>query len=200
MTSSTRDTASSKRKLLDAAKGLMMSHGFESTGIQAILDAAGVTKSNFYYHFKSKEELCLAALEEISNQFFKECLLPTFGNRTISARARLESFAAIMLANMEKECCNKGCPFVNLSAELSDFMPSFRARIDRFYERYLEVLRAWYQDGVTSGEFRDDLAAETAAGIVLTTINGTILMCKLKKSTEPINQNIDALMTMMRKN
>ncbi len=61
MTSTVDTTAGSRQKLLDATVELMSSRGFEAMGINSILEAAGVSKSNFYYHFKSKEDLCLAA-------------------------------------------------------------------------------------------------------------------------------------------
>ena len=46
-----------KEKIVAEASQLIHTKGFNNTSVQDILDAASVTKSNFYYHFDSKEQL-----------------------------------------------------------------------------------------------------------------------------------------------
>ena len=41
----------------------MRRHGYGATGLQEILDVAGVPKGSFYHHFSSKEEFAAAVLE-----------------------------------------------------------------------------------------------------------------------------------------
>ena len=53
----------SKERLLASARELIHENGFQQTSVDEILKKSGVTKSNFYYHFKSKEELGLIILE-----------------------------------------------------------------------------------------------------------------------------------------
>jgi TetR/AcrR family transcriptional repressor of nem operon len=51
----------SKTKLLDAALHVIRAKGYAATTIDDICHKAGVTKGSFFYHFKSKDELALAA-------------------------------------------------------------------------------------------------------------------------------------------
>jgi TetR/AcrR family transcriptional repressor of nem operon len=51
----------SKTKLLDAALHVIRSKGYAATTIDDICHKAGVTKGSFFYHFKSKDELAIAA-------------------------------------------------------------------------------------------------------------------------------------------
>jgi TetR/AcrR family transcriptional regulator, transcriptional repressor for nem operon len=51
----------SKTKLLDAALNVIRAKGYTATRIEDICDAAGLTKGSFFHHFKSKEDLALAA-------------------------------------------------------------------------------------------------------------------------------------------
>jgi TetR/AcrR family transcriptional repressor of nem operon len=51
----------SKTRLLDAALHVIRAKGYSATTIDDICHAAGVTKGSFFHHFKSKEDLALAA-------------------------------------------------------------------------------------------------------------------------------------------
>ena len=57
---------SSKTKLLDAAMTVIRIKGYSATTVDDICHAAGVTKGSFFHHFKSKDELALAAAEHFS--------------------------------------------------------------------------------------------------------------------------------------
>jgi AcrR family transcriptional regulator len=54
--------AATKERILDAAEGLFMEHGFEATSLRAITAAATVNLAAVNYHFGSKEELFEAVL------------------------------------------------------------------------------------------------------------------------------------------
>src|SRR5437868_15137540 len=51
----------SKTKLMDAALQLIRTKGYAATTVDDICHKAGVTKGSFFHHFKSKDELALAA-------------------------------------------------------------------------------------------------------------------------------------------
>src|ERR1700678_683117 len=58
-------TASSTTRdyLIEVGLALMRKYGYGATGVQEILDAAGVPKGSFYHHFSSKEEFTAAVVE-----------------------------------------------------------------------------------------------------------------------------------------
>ena len=57
-----RSSAATKQKILDAAEGLFMEHGYEATSLRQITAGAGVNLAAVHYHFGSKEELFQAVL------------------------------------------------------------------------------------------------------------------------------------------
>ncbi len=191
------DTAKSRDKLIEATIELMSVRGFEPMGIQSILDAAGVSKSNFYYHFKSKEELCLAALDAMSEYFFREIVDPVLTNKSLSPKKRLEKYLKNTADMMESECCVKGCPFTNLASETSDYVPAFRERISQFFERYQQTLSDCFEEGVELGEFRSDISPHLASQIMLACMNGTMVLTKVHKKPQVMKENIRALMSML---
>ena len=50
-----------RSKLLDAAMAVIRGKGFAATSVDELCQAAGVTKGAFFHHFRSKEELGVAA-------------------------------------------------------------------------------------------------------------------------------------------
>lgn len=57
-----RGSAATKQKILDAAEGLFVEHGYEATTLRQITAGAGVNLAAVHYHFGSKEELFQAVL------------------------------------------------------------------------------------------------------------------------------------------
>lgn len=57
---------SSRDRILDAALRVIRSKGYNDTTIEDLCAAAGVTKGSFFHHFKSKEDLALAAADHFA--------------------------------------------------------------------------------------------------------------------------------------
>ena len=58
-----------EQAILDAAVELFSRHGFDGVSMRTIAIQAGVSKSNIYHHFKSKEELYLAIMQSSAERF-----------------------------------------------------------------------------------------------------------------------------------
>lgn len=187
----------SKSKLIDAAIELLSTKGFHSSGINEILELAKVTKSNFYYHFKSKEELCLEAFDVLAQGFIQKVLRLTILNSELTPLARFEHFFQQMIQILEVNFCQKGCPFVNLATETSDFYPAFRKKTDHFFHQYQQALESCYREGVECGEFREDLSPKQIAFFILSSINGSLVLVKTLKNTEVLKQNVEVLFTLI---
>lgn len=55
---------STRRAVLDTARRLFAERGYAGASLQDIADAAGVTKANVYYYFRTKDAILDALLEE----------------------------------------------------------------------------------------------------------------------------------------
>lgn len=54
----------SRRAILDAALPIFARHGYAAASLNQIIEASGLTKGGFYFHFPSKQALALAVLED----------------------------------------------------------------------------------------------------------------------------------------
>ena len=111
--------ATSRRDhLVETALELFNRHGFHATGIDKILADSGVAKMTLYKHFKSKDELILAALhrrdEQFRNRFMRD--VERAGG---SPRVRLLAVFDV-LGDWFKGRGFTGCTFINASAEFAD--------------------------------------------------------------------------------
>ncbi|KPM33051.1 Regulatory protein TetR [Croceitalea dokdonensis DOKDO 023] len=60
-----------KTRILDVAAKLFYTNGYNATGINEIIAKAEIAKATLYHHFKSKEAICLAYLEQRHSTFIK---------------------------------------------------------------------------------------------------------------------------------
>ena len=188
----------SKEKLLCATIELMMSRGYEGTGIHDILDKAQVTKSNFYYHFKSKEALCLEALERMIEAKINLLNHGLFQDQSLTPAQRFERFVQDRVKHFQEGGCRQGCPFVNLAAETSDFHPAFREKLDAYFADYMMIMAKWYQEGVSVGEFRQDLSADKVAQMVNSLVFGSMIAAKTHRSEQFILDNVSLVLTLLK--
>ena len=57
-----------KQELLKIAYGLFISRGYENTSVDDIIEAAGIAKGTYYYHFESKEQTLEAVIGMMIDQ------------------------------------------------------------------------------------------------------------------------------------
>ncbi|MES2978529.1 MAG: TetR/AcrR family transcriptional regulator [Pseudomonadota bacterium] len=66
---------SSRTKVLDAALQVIRTKGYTATSVEDICAVAGVTKGSFFHHFRSKDEMAIAAIEHwnaMTGGFFEQ--------------------------------------------------------------------------------------------------------------------------------
>ena len=111
--------AESKRdRLIDTALDLFCRNGFHATGIEQILAEAGVAKMTLYKHFKSKDELILAALRR-RDEKDRNWFMRAVERRARSPKRRLLAvFDAIDDWLSEKDFT--GCVYIGAAHEFGD--------------------------------------------------------------------------------
>ena len=87
------------RAILEAAERLFSDKGFDGTSINAVAEAAGVSKANVFHHFSTKEALYLAVLRRATDETHEALKEVTNGEGSLETRLRrfVKSQLALML-------------------------------------------------------------------------------------------------------
>ncbi len=183
-----------REKLISEATRVIRHRGFINTSINDLVAAAGVKKGSLYFHFPGKDELGLAVLERARErflEFFAESLQgPTPGEA-------MQNFFDAVVAYHKRQGFVGGCIFGNTALEMGDGNEHFRALVDRVFQemsaRFQEVLLAAQQ----SGQVRNDLSASVLADQVVMTLEGGIMLARLRKDERPLRQAFKTLETLL---
>ena len=109
-------TTTTRQRLVESAIRRFYRDGFRSVGIDQVLADVGISKTAFYKHFESKEDLMLAALEK-QNCWFQETFRTMIRERGgPTAIGQLSAVLDVAEFIIESDDFH-GCIFVNVTME-----------------------------------------------------------------------------------
>ena len=105
-----------REKIVTSADRLFYERGFEATSFADVAQAVGISRGNFYYHFKTKDEILDAIIERRIKD--RHDMLDGWVDSALSPQDCVASFIRILLINNEK-IRSFGCPVGTLFSELA---------------------------------------------------------------------------------
>ena len=129
---------STRERLVDAAAKRFYRDGFRNVGIDQIRADVGISKTAFYKHFESKDELMLAVLDMKNASL--QATLHGLSRMTAEAdaAARLRSLFDVVQQNIDSDDY-RGCLFVNVAMEFPlAHEPAHRAAAE--HKRAIETI------------------------------------------------------------
>jgi len=145
---SPRNPAETRQRILDAAGQLFYRDGVRPVAMDAVAEAADVTKRTLYYHFDSKNDLVIAYLGHMG-----ERLRASMGKAAARrAGGPLERLLGVFddLGVRLADARFRGCPFLNTAAELSG-----SERVRAAAVTYKEDMRRWLEGQLAELGARD---------------------------------------------
>ena len=144
--------SSGEQAILDAAIRLFSKHGFDGVSMRTIAQESGVSKSNIYHHFRSKEELYLAIMQ--SSAAWLSELVDTLAEGGGSFEQRLRVFVR---AHMEHLFAHAMTVRLLLREVFSGGEKWQRLLMDHVVGDIVRRLRAIFENGQAEGILRSDL-------------------------------------------
>ncbi len=173
-----------RERIVARAAELFNQHGYGGTGIAMVMEAAHLEKGGIYRHFASKEALALAAFDYAAN---------TVRRRMIDAVTSASSAPEVALAVVEvfrgyagNPPLAGGCPLLNTAIDSDDGNPLLRARAAALLSELEGLLTRTLQQGIARGEIRPEVAPEQLAALIIATMEGAVMMSRLRDDPRPL--------------
>lgn len=148
-----------KDHIIDAADQLFYEQGFEHTSFSQIANAVGISRGNFYYHFKSKDEI----LDAVINLRLARTgsMLEGWETEGATPADRIRCFINILVMNRAK-IKRFGCPVGTLFAELAKLDHPSKGNANELFTLFRKWLRWQFEQLGRSGD-SDELAMHLLA-------------------------------------
>jgi AcrR family transcriptional regulator len=118
-------------------------------GVDEVIQHAGVAKATLYHHFRSKDDLVLAFLEEREQRWTFDWVAKQARARGTTPEEQLLAIFDLFEGWFHREDF-EGCSFINVLLEMSADHPAGRASI-----RHLENIRGVVTELATEAKLRD---------------------------------------------
>jgi len=126
---------SKREQLVQTAVKLFAKHGFHATGVDTIAAESKVTKRTLYAHFRSKDELVLAALRQYDGVFRNEFM------RRVEEAANTPRGQLLAVFDVADQWFQQnnffGCMFINAVGEYSERDTPIR-QVCREFKKWLK--------------------------------------------------------------
>jgi TetR/AcrR family transcriptional regulator, transcriptional repressor for nem operon len=187
MTQSRQD---SKTKLLDAALTAIRAKGYTATTVDDICAVAGLTKGGFFHHFKSKDDLGIAAANfwsETTGALFKDAPYHAHSDPLDRVLGYIEFRKSLIQGAIPEFSCLVG----TMVQETYDTHPAIRDACARSINGHAATLEADIAEAMRQRSLGDDWSAESLALHTQVVIQGAFVVAKAtggaKTATESLN-------------
>ena len=178
-----------KQRLLEVGLTMLLAHGYNDLGIQALLEATHIPKGSFYHHFKDKEDFALQVLDHYMRNVhagLEACLADT-------SRPPLERIRCFFeLTEGEYQAQGyMGCLLGGLGQELSGVNEVFRHKIEGCFSEIAERLATCLEEARSLGEFPGNAEPRSMANVLIDCWEGAALRSRLRQDGAPLNAMLD---------
>jgi TetR/AcrR family transcriptional repressor of nem operon len=164
--------------ILEKAFALVYKQGYQTTSIDDIIATTQVTKGAFFYHFKSKDEMGLAMINEVMYPGMEEVLIKPL----LTAKDPVNEIYLMMHNILLKSPffdVKYGCPAVNLIEEMSPVNEQFNKALLKLFQQWQDAIERAVEESVNTHKSKKDIDARQVAYFVMAGYSGIRNMGKM---------------------
>lgn len=181
-----------KTRLLDAALSVVRAKGYEATTVDDLCAAAGVTKGAFFHHFKSKEELGVAAADhwsQVTGALFEAASY----HKHADPLDRVLGYLDLRKELLKGEVAEFTCLVGTMVQETFELSPAIRAACNESISNHAakleaDIAEAMRERGIGGGWTAQSLALHTQA-----VLQGAFILAKARNGADIAAASIDHL-------
>jgi TetR/AcrR family transcriptional regulator, transcriptional repressor for nem operon len=181
-----------KTKLLDATLGVVRAKGYSAATVDDICEAAEVTKGAFFHHFKSKEDLAIAAAEHwgaVTAAAFASAPYQSLSDPLDRVLAYVDFRKVILQGELPEFTCFVG----TMIQEVYDTHPAIREACEKTISDHAANIEADIAEAMRKYKIEGDWTAKSLALYTQAVIQGAFILAKAKHGAEVAGDCIDHL-------
>ncbi len=182
-------THATKQRLIEAGLGMLLEHGYNDLGIQALLTETDTPKGSFYHHFKDKEDFALQVIDAYMAQVhagLDACLQ----DKSRPPLERVRRFFELTQESYRKDGY-MGCLLGGLGQELSGVSEAFRRKIESCFSVIAERMAACLDEARRRGDIPAKCDARQMADLLVDCWEGAALRSRLRRNPASLNAMLD---------
>ena len=184
--------SSAKTKILDAALMVIRAKGYAATTVDDLCAASDVTKGAFFHHFKSKEDLAVAAVQhwsEVTGELFAAAPYHRHADPLERVLGYLEFRKQLLTGDVADFTCLVG----TMVQETFESSPAIRAACDASISEHAAKIETDIAEAMRQHGLRAQWTAKSLALHTQAVLQGAFILAKAKDDAKIAAASIDHL-------
>jgi TetR/AcrR family transcriptional regulator, transcriptional repressor for nem operon len=173
-----------RREIIRRAAPIFNQKGYDGAALSDLMRATGLEKGGIYRHFDSKQELAREAFDHA----WKLAMDARFeGTQEIPNTVDRLKQIVRNFRDRRTGVVPGGCPLLNTAVDCDDGNPQLRAKARQALSSWLHRLQAIIEEGKRQGEVRSAVNSAELAMLIVSTLEGSIMIRRLQKKDGPLD-------------
>jgi len=190
----TRKGAQTRKRIVEAAAGLILQQGVAGTTLEDVRAEAGVSSSQIYHYFADKETLVRAVVDYRAQTVVGEIHEPMLA--AIEGIDGLRAWRDMIVSTQRDAGCQGGCPLGSLGSELAELDHTARRDVATGYRRWEAAIRACLQGMRDRGQLVPGADADQLATAMLAALQGGLLLAQVERDVRPLAAALDVMISL----
>jgi TetR/AcrR family transcriptional repressor of nem operon len=178
-----------KQRLIEAGLRMLLERGYNSLGIQALLDETDIPKGSFYHHFRDKEDFALQVIDAYISEVHT-VLDACLEDERLPPLDRVRKFFGLVQQKY-REDGYMGCLMGGLGQELSGTSDVFRSKIEWCFSSIARRMEKCLAQARTRGDIPRETDVELMADLLVDCWEGAALRSRLRRTPASLNAMLD---------
>lgn len=161
-----KKASATRHSILEKAFEIIYTKGYQTTSIDEIIATTKVTKGAFYYHFKTKDEMGLAIINEILKPTMKNDFIKPLQDAKNPIKEIYDMTKGLLLENPFLKL-EYGCPAGNLAQEMTPWNVEFGKALAELTSEWQQAIENSIKNARENGTVRDSVDPQQVAYFIM---------------------------------